>query len=422
MNLRLDSTLQCVLLAIRKLRKEPGFASAVLLTLVLGIGATTAVFSVVSGVLLQPLPHPHPEQLVLVREVDQRPGFYDDTNLVSAANFVDWRQLNRAFEAMAAYQTLPLTFRGEGDPERVPAALVGTDFFEILRVQAALGRTFLPEENQPGKNQVVMLSHDFWRSRFDGDPDILGRSVRVGSSTYPVVGVLPAGFTFLDQEYGLWAPLGWSEGQTQNRRAHIVHVLARLRDGVSLDQAQLDMDTVVDRLRSEHPEFLTGWGVRVQSLTDEVLGDVRPSLLLLLGAAGFVLLTAAVNVANLVLARSAAEGREVAVRSALGAGRARLVLVKLLEAGVLALAASGLAVGVAMAATRLLVAAAPAGLPHAEHIALSPRVLAFSLAISFVAWLFFGSVGALQAVRSDASGESPWHLLASQRVLFSGGP
>ncbi len=400
----MSAIVQDVRYAIRMLIKRPGYTAAVLTTLVLAIGATTAVFSVVNGVLLHPLPHPNPEQLVMVWEVDQRPGFFDDHNRVTAANFADWRDQNRVFESIAAFQAFPITFRGDGDPEQVLTGRVSADFFKTLGVNAAFGRIFLPDDDLPGQSAVVVLSHEFWRTRFAGDSTIVGKDVRIGSGTASVVGVLPAGFDFQDREFGMWIPVRFTEAAYQNRFSHIAHIVARMKPGVTIDMAQRDMDRVVDGLREAYPQFLSGWGVNVTTLTDEVVGDIRPALLVLLGAVAFVLLIGSVNVANLMLARTAGEHREVAVRTALGAGRKRIMQQKLTESLVLSTTGGVLGVVVAAAATKLLLAAAPATLPHAEYVGLDIRVLTFALAISLVTGILFGLAPAVHSTRGDVAG------------------
>jgi putative ABC transport system permease protein len=400
----MHETWQDTRFAIRLLAKRPAFTAAVLATLMLGIGATTAVFSVVQGVLLSPLPHPNPEELVLVHEVDARSQFLEDHNRVSTANFNDWKEQNRVFQRMAAFQEWDLTFRGEGDPERVSHAAVSADFFETLGVRAALGRTFLPDEDQPANSNVALLSYRFWQSHFGGDSSVVGRGIGIGSGSATVVGVLPPGFDFLDGDQAIYTPLALSPDMSTNRRSHILRVVARMRPGVTRESAQEDMDRVVDGLRNAYPEFLTGWGVNVESMTDAVVGDIRPALFVLLGAVALVLLIATVNVANLLLARAGSDQREVAIRAALGAGRARLLRQKLTESVVLAVAGGILGVLVAGGATRLLVRMAPAGaLPQADRIGVDFLVLTFALALSIATGLAFGVVPALHSARSDVS-------------------
>ena len=397
------STLQDLKLAVRVLFKRPGFTAAVLATLVLSIGATTAIFSVVNGVLLQPLPHPDPEQLVLVYEVDQRSGFFDDRNNVTAANFKDWREQNRVFSRMGAFRNFLVTFRGDGDPERVMGGYVSSEFFSILGVDAALGRTFVTEEDARGSNNVAVLGHEFWVRQMGADSAVVGKSISVGSSSVTVVGVLPDGFEYLDTDFDLWFPIALTEADFQNRRSHTMRVVARMNTGVTVESAQRDMDRVVAGLRAEYPEFLTGWGVNVLSLTDEVVGEMRPALLVLLGAVGMVLIIAVVNVANLMLARTMSQHRELAIRTALGASRDRLVRQKLSESIVLALGGGGLGLLLAAGGTKLLLTLAPENLPQIDQVGVDGRVLAFALAVSLTTGVMCGIVPALHASRTDAN-------------------
>ncbi len=397
------STLQDLKLAIRVLIKRPGFTAAVLATLVLSIGATTAIFSVVNGVLLRPLPHPEPEQLVLVYEVDQRSGFFDDHNIVTAANFKDWREQNRVFSRMAAFRNFLVTFRGEGDPERVMGGFVSAEFFSILGVDAALGRTFVTEEDARGSNNVAVLGHNFWVTQMGADSAVVGKSISVGPNSVTVVGVLPDGFEYLDTDFDLWFPIALSERDFQNRRSHTMRVVARMNPGVTVETAQRDMDRVVAGLRAEYPQFLTGCGVNVVSLTDEVVGEMRQALLVLLGAVGMVLIIAVVNVANLMLARTLSEQRELAIRTALGAGRDRLVRQKLSESIVLAIGGGILGLLLAAGGTKLLLTLAPENLPQIDQIGMDGRVLAFALVVSLTTGVMCGIVPALHASRTDAN-------------------
>ena len=397
------SMLRDLKLAARVLAKRPGYTAAVLATLVLSIGATTAIFSVVNGVLLQPLPHPNPEELVLVYEVDQRSGFFEDHNFVTAANFKDWREQNRVFSQMSAFRNFLVTYRGDGDPQRVMGGFGSAEFFSILGVDAALGRTFVPEEDVRGSNNVAVLGHNFWVTHMAGDPEVIGKSITVGSSSVTVVGVLPDGFDYLDTDFDLWFPIALSESNFQNRFSHTMRVVARMKPNVTLEDAQGDMDRVVAGLSDVYPQFLTGWGINVVSMTDEVVGEIRPALLVLLGAVGLVLLIAAVNVANLMLARTTAEQHEMAIRTALGAGRDRLVQQKLTESVVLALGGGAFGLLLAAGATKLLLTFAPENLPQVDQIGLDGRVLAFALIVSLTTGVLFGVVPAMSAARTDAN-------------------
>ena len=397
------SMLRDLKLAARVLAKRPGYTGAVLATLVLSIGATTAIFSVVNGVLLQPLPHPNPEELVLVYEVDQRSGFFEDHNFVTAASFKDWREQNRVFSQMSAFRNFLVTYRGDGDPQRVMGGFASAEFFSILGVNAALGRTFVPEEDVRGSNNVAVLGHNFWVTHMAGDPEVIGKSITVGSSSVTVVGVLPDGFDYLDADFDLWFPIALSESDFQNRRSHTMRVVARMKPNVTLEDAQSDMDRVVAGLSDAYPQFLTGWGVNVVSMTDEVVGEIRPALLVLLGAVGLVLLIAAVNVANLMLARTTAEQHEMAIRTALGARRDRLVRQKLTESVVLALGGGAFGLLLAAGATKLLLTFAPENLPQVDQIGVDGRVLVFALIVSLTTGVLFGVVPAMSAARMDAN-------------------
>lgn len=394
-----DALLHDLRRAWLSMRRRPGMTVAMLLTLSIGIGASTAVFTVINGVLMQPLPHPDADELMLVWEVDARPGFYEENNPVTAANFRDWQERNRVFEGMAAYQSDTVTFRGTGEPERVSVMLVGAGFLDLLGVEPYLGRNFVTEEDAAGKSDVVMLSHSFWMSHFHGDREVIGKTVTLESTAVPVIGVLPPDFEYLDQDFAIWSPLGWSEERLQNRFSHTSNVLARLKDGVDVAAAQEDMDRVVAELREEYPENLTGWGVEVEPLAHEVVGEVRPALVLLLAAVAFVLLTAAVNVANLMLTRAASEQREQALRTALGASRGRLLQQRWTESLLLSIVATTLGMALASLGTRLLLSLRPEGLPRVAHIETDLRVLGFAIGLCLVTALFFGAITAFETPR-----------------------
>jgi putative ABC transport system permease protein len=390
--------------AVRTLRRRPAYTGTILLTLVLAIGASTAVFSVVHGVLLSPLPHPHPEELVLVYEVDARGADLDDHNPVAAANYGDWRAQNRTFRAMANFAQGAMTFQAGGEPRRVTGVWGGEDFFAILAVEPYLGRVIVPGDAQPDASRVAVLGHAFWVNEFGGDSSIIGTTVQIQRQPTTVIGVTPPGFRFMDRLVEVWLPWPMTAGALQNRRSHSLSVIARLQADVTVEDAQRDMDRVVAGLRDVYPEFLTGWGANVVSLTDELVGSIRSALLVLLSAVGFVLLIAAVNVANLMLTRSVAEQREMAIRTALGAGRSRLVRQKLTEGAVLGFAGGAMGIGVAHLATQALLRVAPDQLPRTDQVGIDPGVLTFALAVTLVTSFGVGLAPALQGSKANLSG------------------
>jgi len=391
----------------RGLLRRPGYTAAVLLTLVLGIGATTAVFSVVNGVLLSPLPHDEPDQLALLWLVDARPGFYEPRNAVTPADFRDWHDQQQVFEDMAHWQAYAVTYHDEQGPHRVDAVFAGDGFFGILRADARLGRTFLPEEDLDGSDDVVILSHHMWQNQFGADPDIVGKTMRTGmsgTSVSTIVGVMPTGFQFLDQQPDLWFTVGLEEDQWDNRQSHFLNVVARMKPDVTRDQAQAHLESINAGLTELYPENLEGWGVNVEPMSDAVVGDIRPALLVLLAAVGFVLLIAVVNVANLMLARTLGESRELTIRTALGAGRGRILRHKLTESLLLAVPGGVLGIAAAAIATQALIAVAPDVLPRNETVSIfQGGVLWFALAVTVTSGLLFGLLPALHAVRLDVS-------------------
>ena len=290
--------------ALRQLYKSPGFAAVAVVTLALGIGANTAIFSVVNGVLLRPLAFKDPDTLVRVWHVPPPASFPGMTRFsVSAANYFDWENQNHVFDRMAIY-----TYRGfaltEGDkPEQVAGCAATSGFFSTLGVQPILGRAFTPEEDQPGHSNVVVLSHRLWQEHFGSNPAIVGQNVKMDGQSYLVAGVMPASFQFPDIAQ-MWTPMAWTDKERAVRGEHHSVVIARLRPGVELKQAQAEMNTISSRLEQQYPADDKGWGALVVPLHDDMVSDVRPALMVLLGAVGFVLLIACVNVANLVLARS----------------------------------------------------------------------------------------------------------------------
>lgn len=289
--------------ALRQLRKSPGFTAIALLTLALGIGANTAIFSVVNGVLLRPLPFHDPAKLVRVWHVPPAKSFPGITTFaVSAANYLDWQNQNHVFEQMAIYTYRGFTLTGSATPEQVDACAVSPEFFQTLSVQPMLGRVLLPEENQPARSNVVVLSHRLWQEHFGSNPDVVGHDITMDGQNFLVAGVMPPNFRFPDFAQ-MWTPMAWTDAQRAVRGEHHYLVIGRLKPGVDVAQAQAEMNTISSRLEQLYPADDKGWGAVVIPLHDDMVSDVRPAMLVLLGAVACVLLIACVNVANLILAK-----------------------------------------------------------------------------------------------------------------------
>jgi putative ABC transport system permease protein len=394
---------QDVRFAARLLRKSPGFTAVAVLTLALGIGANTALFSVVNGVLLNPLPYPKPEQLVAV-DASKR-NFARGS--ISYPNFLDWHRMNDCFSFFAVARPTGFLLTGAGTAQELNAAAITSDFFPLLGVKPVLGRYFTPAEDQIGISHVVAISTDLWRSKFGASPDVIGKEISLDGKGYTVVGVFP-GHLDLPMRYfssvDVYLPLAeFANPSVGNRLAGLgIHGIARLKPGVTLDQARAEMQRVTADLAGIYPEADKDMGAALTPLKDSMVGRVRGFLLVLLGAVGFVLLIACVNVANLLLARGNARSREIAVRSALGAGTGRLVRQMLTESVLLALIGGALGVAVAAAGTRAALAALPATLPRAGEVGVDARVLWFSAILSVCAGILFGLLPAMRVARRSA--------------------
>jgi predicted permease len=370
----------------RMLRKNLGFTLIAVITLALGIGANTTLFSVINGVLLRPLAFNEPDRIARLFQWDGRQS-------VSTPNYLDLKNQTQLFEHLAAYGNRAGNLTGADEPERVSHAAVSADFFKVLGVEPILGRTFLPEEDKPGGPRVVVLGYGFWQQRYGADPDIMGKTLTLDDLSYTIIGVMPRESHYPNGA-NFWRPLGIDYAAT-GRGNQFLNVMGRLKPGVTWEQARAEMDTIAERLARDYPADNRGLSVPMVPLTDLVVGPIRPALLVLLGAVGFVLLIACANVANLLLARAAAREKEVAIRAALGAGRWRLMRQMFTESLMLALAGGALAFLLAIGATKALVALS-AGIPRVEEIAIDWRVLGFTFAISLLTSLIFGILPALQ--------------------------
>jgi len=385
--------------ALRMLAKNPGFTFVAVMALALGIGANSAIFSVIDAVLLRPLPYKNAAQLVTVWEEAKKLGF--PFNTPSPANFLDWREQNSVFSCMAATADKSFNLTGRGEPERLDGERVSANLFPLLGAEPFLGRSFLPEEDAPGKGDAVVLSYGLWQRRFGAASDIIGKPIVLNGASYRVVGVMPRDFVLPGHKDQLWVPLAFDSKEAASRGNHYLRVIARLKPGVSMEAARSQMSTIAARLAHQYPEFNSQVGSVIRSMREEVVGDVRPALLVLLGAVGCVLLIACANVANLLLARAAVRQKEIALRLALGAGRSRLVRQFLTES--LLLGTLGGVFGLLLAGFGLEVLRRfiPNAIPHPEAIGIDLRVFLFAILISALTALAFGLVPAMQALRFD---------------------
>lgn len=422
-----ETLLQDLTFAVRTLGRSPGFTAVALVTLALGIGINTALFSVVNGVLLRPLDFPEPHRLVTVNERTESGREIP----VAWPNFVDWRASTSSFSGMAAWASGSYTVLNEGGAERVSAATVTNDFFPVMGVAPVLGRALAPADFQEGSEQVAVLSHGLWLRMFGGERELDRLQIRLGSAPLPVVGVMPPGFSW-PQGTEAWIPMV-NASQQWSRTAHNWRVLARLGEGVALERGAADLEAVTQRLRELHAGEINAAGALVTDLRSATVGNVRRPLYLLLGAALLVLLVACCNLSSTLLARAATRRREVAIRSALGAGRSRVIRQLLTESLVLTLAGALLGVLVALGLLRVLLALAPPTLPRTAGVGIDVPVLLFTLGLSVATALLFGLVPALSASKGDLRGSlaeggrgaagtgrpMAWHLLVGAEVALA---
>jgi putative ABC transport system permease protein len=402
---------QDICYALRMLRKNPGFTVVAALTLALGIGANTAIFSVVNAVLLRPLPFPEPERLVTVWE--RYPALNIEQNDPAAANYADWKAQSQSFDSLAMFTWVKgINLAGDGDPARVLSASVTANLFRTLRVEPMLGRVFTVEEETPGRDLVALLGYSLWKNRFGGDPAVVGKTVVLDDQTCVVIGVMPQGFVFpggtgINPAADLWRPLALSTREWLDRSWHDYQVIGRLQAGVSLDQARVEMDILQTRIQTANPSTSAGTHCKLIELREQSVGGVRKALLVLFGAVGVVLLIGCANVANLLLARAAARQREFAIRAALGAGRWPIIRQLLVESTLLALIGAGLGSLLAAWGAPAIVAIAGSQIaesaPGWNEIGVDLTVLGFTLLVAVATGIIFGLAPAFHASRPDAT-------------------
>jgi len=385
--------------AVRLLLQSPAFTAIAVLTLALGIGANTALFSVVNGVLLNPLAYPHSDQLVAIYE--RIAGL--DSAPIEYPNFQDWQRDSHSFASMAAYRNEDYNFIGNGEGERLSGYMISAGFFNTLGVAPVLGRTFRVDDDQIGAAPVVVLSGGFWKRKFGSSPDVIGKPITLNGTAYTIVGVIPDTFNFYGNMRDVYTPIGqWRDPSFRDRRISVsARAFGRLKPGVTLAQAQAEMDEIARNLAAAYPEADAGHNIKLVAMKEDQVGNVEPLLFVLLAAVGFLMLIACANVANLLLARSVARSREFAIRSALGASQARMIRQLLTESVLLSAVGGGLGLVLAYGGLKTLLKGLPAALPRATEVSLDPKVLLFTLVLSLLTGVIFGLAPALKATRTN---------------------